>query len=224
MLGINNLENQILTIAIVDMDLGSKILIEAKKIGITGGTILLGRGTIRNPLLNLLGIDEARKEIVLMITPNNLEEKIHNVLSDKFQMHKPNHGIVLSLMVGKVFGLHSMNKQSSITGGITMNYEVIFTIVEKGLAQDVVDAAKLGGSTGATIINARGSGIHEHTKFFSMDIEPEKEIVMIIIQKDKVEDVIKSIEATMHIDEPGKGILFTLDVNRVTGLYNQNNN
>ena len=224
MLDLNSIENQILTLVIVDMDMGSKILIEAKKVGITGGTILLGRGTIRNPLLNLLGLDEARKEIVLMITPNNLQELIHNVLSEKFQMYKPNHGIILTLNVSKIFGMHSLSNEGSITGGINMNYEVIFTIVDKGLAQDVVDAAKLGGSTGATIINARGCGIHEHTKFFSMDIEPEKEIIMIIIKKDKVEDIIKSIETTMHIDDPGKGILFTLDVNRVTGLYNQNDN
>ena len=36
-----------------------------------------------------------------------------------------------------------------------MGYEVIFTVVEKGLGQEVVDAATKAGSTGATIINAR---------------------------------------------------------------------
>lgn len=99
-----------------------------------------------------------------------------------------------------------------------MDYEVIFTVVEKGLGQEVVDAATKAGSTGATIINARGSGIHECTKFFAMNIEPEKEIVMIIIERDKAEGIVNAIRDAMRIDDPGKGILFSMDVNRVTGL------
>ena len=85
-----------------------------------------------------------------------------------------------------------------------MEYEVIFTIVDRGLGEDVVDVATTAGATGATIINARGSGVHEREKFFAMDIEPEKEIVMIIINKDKTNKIIKSINDAMDI-ENGKG-------------------
>jgi nitrogen regulatory protein PII len=74
------------------------------------------------------------------------------------------------------------------------------------------------GATGATIINARGSGIHEKEKFFAMDIEPEKEIVMIILNKEKTDKVVKSINGTMDIEKPGKGIIFVMDVSRTSGL------
>lgn len=99
-----------------------------------------------------------------------------------------------------------------------MEYEVIFTIVERGLGENVVDAATAAGATGATIINARGSGIHEKEKFFAMDIEPEKEIVMIILNKEKTDKVVKSINGTMDIEKPGKGIIFVMDVSRTSGL------
>ena len=217
--GLTSIDDQILTLVIVDCEMGSKVLIEARKVGVTGGTIFLGRGTIKNPLLNLFGIDESRKEIVMMITPYNLEDKLHEQLNKKFHMHKPDHGIILTLLVNSVYGLHSLPKKEQSTGGNTMNYEVVFTIVERGLGQEVVDVATSAGSKGATIINARGSGVHEHSTFFAMNIEPEKEIVMMILEKDKVQDIIKSIEDTLHIDDPGKGILFTMDVNRVTGLF-----
>lgn len=216
----SGVHNQILTMAIVESHLGSKILSEARKVGVTGGTIFLGRGTVRNPILKALGLDEAKKEILLMITPYHLEEKIHEHLAKKFHMDKPNHGIILTINVNQVFGLHSLpNKDSDGGGDSKVKYEAIFTIVERGQGQEVVDAATAAGSTGATIINARGSGIHEHEKFFAMEIEPEKEIVMIIIQSDKVDKIIEAIEKTMHITDPGKGILFTMGVNRVTGLF-----
>jgi nitrogen regulatory protein PII len=221
MIDLTSIDDQILTLVIVESEMGDKILSESRTIGVTGGTIFLGRGTVRNPILKALGLDESKKEIVLMITPYNLRDKIHEHLSEKFRMDKPNHGIILTLNVNEVFGLHSLPKNDAHKGGYDMSYEVIYTIVERGLGQDVVDAAASAGSTGATIINARGSGIHEQEKFFAMEIVPEKEIVMIIIKKDKAEDIIKAIDEKMHINNPGKGILFTMDVNRVTGLYSE---
>ncbi len=218
MIDVFNPSQRVITFAIVDCDMGSKVLEEAKTIGVRGGTIVLGRGTIRNPILVKLGIDECRKEILMMLTPAGMEEKLHAHLTKKFHMEKPNHGILVSILVDKVFGIHDSSNDNKLEGCESM-YEVIFTIVERGLGQDVVDAASSAGSTGATIINARGSGIHEKETFFGMTIEPEKEIVMIVISKEKVKEVVEAIESTMHIDDPGKGILFTLETHRVTGLY-----
>jgi nitrogen regulatory protein PII len=110
-----------------------------------------------------------------------------------------------------------------IGGKDDMEYEVIFTIVERGLGEEVVDAATLAGARGATIINARGSGIHENIMFFSMNIEPEKEIVMTIVEREKSDNIIKSIKEAMHLDEPGKGIMFVMDVNKTSGLFRHDN-
>jgi nitrogen regulatory protein PII len=217
-------QEQILSIVVVNSGLGSKVLGEAKKIGVSGGTIFLGRGTVKNHILELLGLEEVKKEIVVMISSNQLEEKLHEVISKKFHLEKPNHGIVLSLPVKKVFGMRESSTSvvnTKIGGQGGMEYEAIFTIVDRGLGEDVVDAANSAGARGATIINARGSGIHETKKFFAMNIEPEKEIVMIVIKKEKSDDVIKNIREKMKIDEPGRGIIFVLDVNKTTGLFRE---
>lgn len=212
---------QILSVAIVNRGTGSKVLKEAKKIGVLGGTIFLGRGTVKEPILELLGLDEVKKEVVLMISDSKLENQIHEVLTEKFHLDKPNHGIIFSSSVKRVIGTKSYIPSSdSIVGGKDdMEYEVIFTIVERGVGQEVVDIATSAGSRGATIINARGSGIHENTMFFSMNIEPEKEIVMIIIEKEKSDKIIKAIKETLQIDEPGKGIMFVMDVSKTSGLF-----
>jgi nitrogen regulatory protein PII len=212
-----------LSVVVVNSGNGSKVLKEAKKIGVAGGTIFLGRGTVKNHILEILGLDEVKKEIVLMISEDKLEDKIHEVLTEKFHLNKPNHGIIFSSPVKKVLGVKSYggsNFNPRTGGKENMEYEVIFTIVERGLGEEVVDAATSAGSRGATIINARGSGIHENTMFFSMNIEPEKEVVMIIIEKEKSDIIIKSIKETMDIDEPGKGIIFVMDVNKTSGLFN----
>lgn len=100
-------------------------------------------------------------------------------------------------------------------------YNAIFTIVDKGKACDVIDAAVSAGSRGATIINARGSGIDEKCVLFSIVVEPEKEIVMILAETGMTDSIVSSIREAVKIDQPGKGILFVLDVNKTYGLYSE---
>lgn len=215
----------VLHVVVVDVGMGSKILNESKKIGVSGGTIFLGRGTVKKPILELLGINESKKEIVLMISDKKIEDSLHRGLVEKFHLDKPNKGIIFSSPVNRIIsrivdtGTSEEAHDSNVGGKESMEYEVIFTIVDRGLGEDVVDAATSAGARGATIINARGSGIHEHEMFFSMNIEPEKEIVMIIIEKEKSDKVIKAIKDTMHIDEPGKGVMFVMDVSKTSGLF-----
>lgn len=211
-----------LSIVVVEAGVGSKVLKESKKIGVLGGTIFLGRGTIPNHLLQLLGLYETKKEIIMMVSESSLEDKIHEGLTRKFHLEKPNHGIIFSLPISKIIG--KINPEETLSevkvGGNIMGYEVLFTVVERGLGQDVVDAAAKVGSRGATIINGRGSGIHETNMFFSMPIEPEKEIVMILIERSKTQEIMDAINKEMNITEPGKGIIFALDVNKTSGLFN----
>lgn len=208
-------------IIVVNLGTGSKVLKEAKEIGVSGGTIFLGKGTAKSHILDLLGLNEIKKEIVLIVSENQLENKLHEVLIKNFHLNKPNHGIAFSLPLNRVLGLRNYkisNNEPQIGGIDKMEYEVIFTIVDRGLADEVVDAAVSSGARGATIINARGAGSHEHSTFFSMPLEPEKEIVMILINKEQSDSIITAIKDTTHIEDPAKGIMFTMDVNETSGL------
>ena len=49
-------------------------------------------------------------------------------------------------------------------------------------------------------------------------IEPEKEVVMIIISKSIKEAVLKAIYEKVGLDTPGQGIAFTLPVDDVVGI------
>jgi len=46
-----------------------------------------------------------------------------------------------------------------------------------------------------------------HFSCFSNSIEPEREIVMIIAENDKVQAICSRIETDLQLDQPGKGIL-----------------
>lgn len=72
---------------------------------------------------------------------------------------------------------------------------------------------------GGTVINGRGSGIHETSKVFSMEIEPGKEIILILSESNRTNAIVTSIRKEMNIDEPGNGLIFVQDTNETYGLY-----
>lgn len=208
---------------IVNYGLGSKIIKYAKKFGVTGSTICLGKGTIKNSFLEFLAINESRKEIVLIAGERSIIYSVMEELNKKFSFDKPNKGVVLTVSIKEAIGargLKEINYNPEESRGAEKSiYNLIVVIVEKGNGEHVVEAANKAGSRGATIINGRGSGIHETSKLFAMDIEPEKEIVMIISQSSLTEKIVSSIRKDIKIDEPGKGVIFVQEVNKACGLY-----
>lgn len=211
----------ILFCSIIDFGKGSKALKLAKKVGAFGGTIFLGKGSIKNEILNMLGAMDIRKEIFLTVVDETLEDGLYREMAHKFHLDKPNHGIAFSLPLKNALKING-NKYVSDTekkGVNNVDYEAIFVIVDKGLSDDVLDAAEAAGSKGGTVIHARGSGSAKKEKLFNIEIEPEKDIVLILSKEEKMEAIVNSIEKMLDIKEPGAGILFTLDVNRTLGLY-----
>ena len=98
-------------------------------------------------------------------------------------------------------------------------YNIIYAIVDKGKAEDVIEAAAKAGSKGGTIVNARGAGDDEVRKVFALEIEPEKEEVFIITKREYKDKIVESIRTHLKIDEPNNGVLFVLELDEVYGLH-----
>ena len=63
------------------------------------------------------------------------------------------------------------------------NYELIYTIVNQGYSDVVMQVAKENGARGGTIYLANGTGGKEFEKFYGIEISPEKEVILIIVDK-----------------------------------------
>jgi nitrogen regulatory protein PII len=101
------------------------------------------------------------------------------------------------------------------------DYSLIITIVNRGYSDQVMDAAKEQGARGGTVIYARGTGIHETEKFLNISIQPEKEMVLIVVSRESVRDVTHAILEKAGLRTEGRGISFTLPVTDVVGVVSQ---
>ena len=100
----------------------------------------------------------------------------------------------------------------------TNNHEVIFAIVNSGFAEDVMDVARQQGARGGTILNARGVAKEDAAAFFGITLHAEKEILMMVVEKDIRDGVLNAIYKEMGMAKAAQGIAFSLPVSDVAGL------
>ena len=102
-----------------------------------------------------------------------------------------------------------------------MQFKLIMAFVKPDITDTVVDAMKEAGATGATIIPARGTGIHEAKSFFGLSIEDKTEIIVFLVEEHVVEKLMKVIRLAGKFDQPGTGIAIVLPVEHIVGLESQ---
>ena len=102
-----------------------------------------------------------------------------------------------------------------------MQFKLIMAFVKPNITDNIVNAMKEAGATGATIIPARGTGIHEAKSFFGLGIENQTDIIVFLVEEHVVESLMDVIREAGQFKEPGTGIAFVLPIDHVAGLESQ---
>lgn len=100
----------------------------------------------------------------------------------------------------------------------TMQYKKLTVVVNLGMAEDVMTVVREAGAKGGTILHGRGTGAQVSEKLFGIEIEPEKELLLILAPEDVAEGVAIALEEAFNFTRPGTGILYVEAVSDVRGL------
>lgn len=105
-----------------------------------------------------------------------------------------------------------MNNKGEMT--ILTDVALITCMIQKGMADTVVAAARLAGAQGASIHYGRGAGVRERLGLLSITIEAEKEVIQIMVSKQQQEEVFNAMFMAGKLDMPGMGIMFITPLER----------
>ncbi|GAB1477201.1 hypothetical protein MASR2M70_20390 [Bacillota bacterium] len=97
-------------------------------------------------------------------------------------------------------------------------HDLIITIVNRGFSDAVIEASRSAGAQGGTVFYARGTGIHELEKFFGIAVQPEKEVILNLVNKKITKKVMHAIVEEAGLGTPGRGLAFALPVEDVVGI------
>lgn len=97
--------------AIVNEGYAEDVMDVARAQGARGGTILNARGVAREEAAAFFGISlNVEKEIVMMVVPKRIKDKILNAIYQEMGMAKKAQGIAFSLPVTDTAGLVKMEE------------------------------------------------------------------------------------------------------------------
>lgn len=209
-----------LIVVIVNLGKASRVLAEAKKIGITGGTISLAHGTVNSNLLRKLGLSEIRKEVLLMVSQRKHTFLTINHITDTFHLEEPNRGIIFSTPLSTVVGTHDQLSDLHDTDPVSdPTHEMFVTIVPEGDGDTVVEVVRQGGGAGGTIIPAYGAFAETVTRVFGIEINSEKDIVINLVDKQMANQIEEELTRNIHFQDSDSGIMFSVDAQNVRGIY-----
>ena len=185
-----------------------------------------GEGTATSDLMDMFGIEETKRLVSISFIREKRIPSIYGILENKLGLNKEASGIGFTLPVSSISGFlpNVINKyegskeQESEEQFMTNAYELIVTIVSNGYYDRVMDAAKSVGAKGGTVIHAKGLGASDVVKFLGITIQPEKDLVLILTDKDKKSLMMEKIAEQAGICTEGKGISFAVPITSVLGL------
>jgi nitrogen regulatory protein PII len=201
--------SDVVIFTIVQKGKAEKVFAAARNAGSTGGTIFYAHGTAPSRLLSMLGLGDSHKEMIVILAE---EEKENAIITAMCGVEKC-QGAVWVAPCGKRFQQRLVQNEQ---GEDTMDtaWEMINVICNQGYSEEVMAAARGAGAGGGTVVNGRGTGTPADVKFFGIQLVPEKEMLMILVEKEKEQEVFNAIVALPCLQEPGSGIVYTMPVTR----------
>ena len=182
-----------------------------------------GKGTASSSLLQYLGLEEVRKYVYFSLIDNNQKEKIFNELKKKIKLEKAGNGICFTIP------LSSATKyiKSKFNTEVNMNkkenkkqYHLIVTVITEGFSEIVMNTAKNAGAGGGTLI--RGRSLYQKNskrEFLGFSIEPEKDVILIVTEESKKNDIMNAIIERTGLKTKGGASCFSLPISDAIGIY-----
>lgn len=155
-------------------------------------------------ILDFLGFTATEKCMICFMSSG----KTHKVLLDFLleNYNKNNNGIMFEICSDKEDSMEIKNK-------------LLVVVTKTGHSERVTTIIKEVCGSGATIIDARGSG-KDYEEFMGMNINSGKEIVLSVIKKENLTKVVKQIKEAFK-EEQDNLYFFDADIKNFNKLHNK---
>jgi len=104
-----------------------------------------------------------------------------------------------------------------------MHFKLIVVMVEDRHTNEILNASREAGATGATVVNqARGEGLSPTKTFLGLSVGNQVDLILMLVEEHLSRQILEKIAKVGQFDqEPGSGIAFQVDVEDAIGVRHQ---
>ena len=217
-----------LVVSVVDVAQSEKVLRLYRDTHVLVDFVCMAHGTARTEMLDLLGIGETAKAIVICLTDQARARLLLEKLGHELQMRYPGRGIAFTVPINGI-GVRwhrlltesdvekeeaeSMNKPER-----TYGLDAVVVVMERGYTNVAMDAARKAGARGGTVIAARGIAEDEVKRFFGIEIQAEKEIVFLIVRSEERQAIMTALMKAVGMNTRSHGLVLSVPLSSAIGL------
>ena len=181
------------------------------------------RGTATKSMLDLLGMESKDRRLFMTVASPEQTKQLIQEQRKRLYIDAPGNGITVSVPIKSVGGsktLAFLSNGQNVKGLPTLNYdyELIMVIANQGATDQVMDAARLAGARGGTVIHGLGTGSKNAEKFYKVSIASEKEVILIVSAAEQKTAIMKAILEKAGPDTKAGAITFSLPVSEIAGF------
>ncbi len=215
-------ERMMLLLTITRRGEGSDIVNSFTTHGIGWNLRAVGQGTASSEMMDILGIGSREKDIIISIAARRAAEAFCNELENNPHLGK-GHGIMM------VIPLNAINSLTAVIANraaekITLQevdktmknqykHSLVLIAVNRGFADEVMDAARKAGATGGTVIKANlADNISGEVLGFTM--EEERDILAIMVPDSIRDTLMESVNKELGMRTDAQAIICAVGVDK----------
>lgn len=194
------------------------------ELGLKMTVSLHGRGTAVRSMLDILGIEDNEKRVILTVASVKKTKEFIREQKRRLFIGVPGHGVAVAVPIksiggGKTVAFLSGDEQNTkYTPELNYSYELITVIANEGRSDLVMNAARSAGAKGGTVLHGKSTGTKEAQKFYNISLSDEKEVILIVAQAAHKSEIMRSILEKAGPDSEAGAIVFSLPVSEVAGF------
>ncbi len=191
--------------------------------------VSLGLGTANSEILDYFGIGETEKDVLFSLVPAVKAVKIMDNINNGMNLNLPGKGIIFIMPLTAVSKLVERTLYNDVTDADRqeeverdmdneIKFSMVMAVVNRGYVDDVMEAAKGAGARGGTVLHARSVGNEEVGNFFGITLQPEKDIILLVVPQKIKTPVMQAVSQAAGIHTKAHGILYSLPVEAFGGI------
>ncbi len=191
--------------------------------GVFVNTVVMGQGTASSEIMDILGLEDSEKDVVISLTDTGTARAVMAMLNDRLAGSVGSKGIAFTcpltaapniLVKAMEVKAKPVKEDQKMTDD---KYSLILISVNQNYTDEVMATAKKAGARGGTLIRARQLANEEADGLFADDFS-EREIIAIIAANDKRADIMNAVNAEHGMREKAGAVVLSLPVEDIAKL------
>lgn len=211
-------------ISICDPKAAPELTEICSELGLRIAVSLHGRGTAVRSMLDILGIEDNEKRVILTIANRKKTKEFIREQKRRLFIGVPGHGVAVAVPIKSIGGgktvafLNGEQQIAKYTPELNYAYELITVIANEGRSDLVMNAARSAGAKGGTVLHGKSTGAKDSEKFYNISISGEKEVILIVAEAAQKSEIMRSILKNAGPDSEAGAIVFSMPVSEVAGF------